>query len=60
MPTSEPAQLKPGPRPGRLTYLTEADRTAIYEAALEIIGSVGMRVLHPDALELLVAAGCSS
>ena len=47
-----------GPRPGRLTYLSDADKTAIYEAALEIIGSIGMRVLHPEALELLRAAGC--
>ena len=46
------------PRPGRLTYLSDADKTAIYEAALEIIGSIGMRVLHPEALELLRAAGC--
>ena len=46
------------PRPGRLTYLSDADKTAIYEAALEIIGSVGMRVLHPEALELLRTAGC--
>jgi len=49
----------PRPRPGRLTYLSDADKTAIYEGALEIIGSVGMRVLHPEALELLRAAGCS-
>ena len=47
-----------GPRSGRLTYLSDADKTAIYEAALEIIGSIGMRVLHPEALELLRATGC--
>ncbi len=46
------------PRAGHLTYLSEDDKQAIYEAALEIIGSVGMRVHHPAALELLRAAGC--
>ena len=55
MPTPDSSER---PRPGRLTYLSDADKTAIYEAALEIIGSVGMRVLHPEALELLRAAGC--
>ena len=47
------------PRPGRLTYLSDQDKTAIYEAALEIIASIGMRVHHPEALELLRAAGCA-
>ena len=47
------------PRPGRLTYLSEQDKTAIYDAALEIIGTIGMRVHHPEALELLRAAGCA-
>jgi trimethylamine--corrinoid protein Co-methyltransferase len=46
------------PRPGRLTYLTDADKTAIYEAALDIIETVGQRVHHAEALELLRAAGC--
>ena len=44
-------------RPGRLTYLSDADKTAIYEAALEIMGTIGQRVHHPEALELLRAAG---
>ena len=47
------------PRAGRLTYLTEADETAIYAAALEIVESVGMRVHHEQARELLRGAGCS-
>jgi len=47
------------PRPGRLTYLSEADKAAIYEAALEIIGTIGMRVHHEEARELLRAAGCT-
>ena len=46
------------PRAGRLTYLPEADKAAIYEAALEIIESVGMRVHHDGARELLRSAGC--
>ncbi len=56
MPTSD-ATLRP--RPGRLTYLSEQDKTAIYDAALEIVGTIGMRVHHPEALELLRAAGCT-
>ena len=47
------------PRAGRLTYLSEADKQAIYDAALEIIGSIGMRVHHEEARELLRAAGCT-
>ncbi len=46
------------PRAGRLSYLSEEDKQAIYEAALEIVGSIGMRVHHPEAVELLRAAGC--
>lgn len=45
-------------RPGALSYLTEADRRAIYNAALDIIGGVGMRVHHPEARRLLTEAGC--
>jgi len=47
------------PSAGRLTYLSESDKAAIYEAALEIIGSIGMRVHHEAARELLRGAGCS-
>jgi trimethylamine---corrinoid protein Co-methyltransferase len=41
----------------RIAYLTDDDKAAIYEAALEIMGTVGQRVHHPEALELLRAAG---
>ena len=41
----------------RFSYLTDDDKAAIYEAALEIVASVGQRVHHPEALELLRAAG---
>ncbi len=56
MPDHDP---QPRPRAGRLTYLSESDRAAIYGAALEIMESVGQRVHHPEALELLRAAGCT-
>ncbi len=41
----------------RLSYLTDADKTAIYDAALDIMATIGQRVHHPEALELLRAAG---
>jgi trimethylamine---corrinoid protein Co-methyltransferase len=43
--------------PARIAYLTDDEKAAIYEAALEIMTTVGQRVHHPDALELLRAAG---
>jgi len=50
---------QPRPCSGRLTYLSETDKAAIYEGALEIISSIGMRVHHQGARELLRAAGCT-
>ena len=44
---------------GRISYLSETDKQAIYEAALEIMETVGQRVHHSEALELLRAAGCT-
>ncbi len=41
----------------RLSYLTDDDKAAIYEAALDIMATIGQRVHHPVALELLRAAG---
>ena len=41
----------------RIAYLSDDDKAAIYEAALEIMGTIGQRVHHPEALELLRAAG---
>ena len=41
----------------RIVYLPDGDRAAIYEAALEIMASVGQRVHHPEALEVLRAGG---
>ncbi len=48
----------PGLRPGHMTYLTDADKAAIYDAALEIMATVGQRVRHTPSLELLRDAGC--
>ena len=41
----------------RISYLSDDDKAAIYEAALEIMSTIGQRVHHPEALELLRAAG---
>jgi trimethylamine--corrinoid protein Co-methyltransferase len=41
----------------RIAYLTDDDKAAIYEAALEIMATIGQRVHHPGALALLRAAG---
>jgi trimethylamine--corrinoid protein Co-methyltransferase len=41
----------------RLGFLGDDDKRAIYDAALEIIAAVGMRVYQGEALELLRAAG---
>jgi trimethylamine---corrinoid protein Co-methyltransferase len=43
--------------PARMAYLTDAEKAAIYESALELMATVGQRVLHPKAVELLRAAG---
>ena len=43
----------------RITYLSETDKVAIYGAALKIMETVGQRVHHPEALELLRTAGCT-
>src|SRR5665811_1001131 len=45
--------------PAHLSYLSETDKAAIYEAALEIMETVGQRVHHAEARELLRAAGCT-
>ena len=45
-------------RAGHLSYLTHDDESAVYESALEIMATVGQRVHHPEALDLLRTAGC--
>jgi trimethylamine--corrinoid protein Co-methyltransferase len=42
---------------GRLTFLSEDARQAVFDTAVDVIGRVGMRVLHPEALALLRDAG---
>jgi trimethylamine---corrinoid protein Co-methyltransferase len=44
---------------GRPHVLSEVDKRKIYGAGLRIAETVGMRVTHPIALELLAQAGCS-
>lgn len=44
---------------GRPRLLSEVDLGKIHHAALEIVASVGMRIQHPRALELLREAGCT-
>ena len=46
-------------QPGRISYLSETDKAAIYEAALEIMATIGMRVHHAEARELMRGAGCT-
>lgn len=55
----ETASPGPGRRPGHMTYLTDDDKAAIYDAALEIMETVGQRVRDAEALELLRGAGCA-
>ena len=58
LPPSDASDAGGRARPGRLTYLSEADKSAIYEAAIEIVSSIGMRVHHEEARALLAGAGC--
>ena len=46
-------------RAGHLSFLTEADKRRIYEAALHILAEIGMRILHDEGREIMLAAGCS-
>jgi len=43
---------------GRPRVLSDDALESIHRAALEIVATVGMRVQHPEALELLQEAGC--
>ncbi len=42
-----------------LNFLSNEDKDKIHEAAIRILGEVGMEVLHDEALALLKKAGCS-
>ena len=43
---------------GCMQFLSETDKRAIYDAALEILARVGMVVHHGEAVRLLADAGC--
>ncbi len=53
-----PPQAKPPFRP-TVSFLSSEDRSRIEQAALQILESIGMNVLHAEARELLAAAGCT-
>ncbi len=42
----------------RLVLLTEEDKDQIHQALMEILGKIGMQILHDEALNLLRKAGC--
>jgi trimethylamine--corrinoid protein Co-methyltransferase len=42
----------------RLKVLNREQTLAIHNAALEILGKIGLKMEHPGALEMLVDAGC--
>ena len=46
-------------RAGRLSFLSEEDKSRIYEAALHILAEIGMRVNHDEGRALMLAAGCT-
>ena len=47
-----------GRRP-EVTYLSEDDKERIMTAALHVLQETGMRLLHPEARDMLVQAGCT-
>ena len=51
--------LRNASRIGHLSFLSEQARHDIYEAVLEILGSVGMLVHHEAATAMLLEAGCT-
>jgi trimethylamine--corrinoid protein Co-methyltransferase len=42
----------------KLTFLSADDKDRIHRAALQILDDIGMKILHDEALSLLVSAGC--
>ena len=42
-----------------LNFLSDQNKDQIHQAALKILAQIGMKILHPQALELLAAADCS-
>ena len=46
-------------RVGRLAFLSDDDKQAIYEAALHILAEIGMRLNHDEAQQIMLDAGCT-
>ena len=42
-----------------VNFLSDQNKDKIHQAALKILSQIGMKILHPQARELLAAAGCS-
>jgi trimethylamine--corrinoid protein Co-methyltransferase len=43
----------------KVSFLSREDKEKIHRAVISILGDIGMKILHDDALALLKAAGCS-
>ena len=41
-----------------LNFLSNQNKDKIHQAALKILAQIGMKIFHPQALELLAGAGC--
>ncbi len=41
-----------------LNFLSDQNKDKIHQAALTILAQIGMKIFHPQALELLAGAGC--
>ena len=52
-----PLNSNPTFRP-KLTFLSTDDKDKVHRAVLKILNDIGMRILHDEALSLLVSAGC--
>ncbi|GAB4242728.1 MAG: trimethylamine methyltransferase MttB [Thermoleophilia bacterium] len=51
--------LRNGSRIGRLDFLNGEQKRDIYLGALEILSTIGMKVYHEEAVEMLRSAGCT-
>jgi trimethylamine---corrinoid protein Co-methyltransferase len=46
-------------RVGRLTFLSDDDKQAVFAAALTILADIGMRIHHDEGKRILLGAGCT-
>ena len=44
--------------PPNLSFLSEDDKEKIHQAVLQVLGDIGMKIFHEEALALLKDAGC--